>query len=196
MATHVTIFGGSFNPIHLGHLALCKTLLHQGLTDEVWLMVSPANPLKHSHLLLPEQVRLHLCERAIEGESGIVASPFEFAMPRPSYTWQTLKALHIAYPHMEFSLLIGADNWAIFDRWAHHAEILAHHDLFIYPRPSHPLDLATLPACCHPIEAPLLPISSTEIRQRLQGGLDVSHMLPPGVEAEIRRLHLWPPVHP
>lgn len=179
------IFGGSFNPIHKGHTNLAKAILQQGLTDEVWLMVSPQNPLKQQHELLPEQARLHLARLAVKDLPGITACDFEFQLPRPSYTWQTLRALRATYPNRDFSLIIGADNWHIFPQWAHHEELLTY-NIIMYPREGYPVDSHLLPPNVQMVEAPLFPYSSTQIRQAIQQKDDVREMICPDVLQEIR----------
>lgn len=178
----VAIFGGSFNPVHNGHLALAAGVLQAGWADEVWLMVSPQNPLKSEDGLMPEEQRLRLARLAVAGRRGIAASDFEFGLPRPSYTWQTLEALRTAHPQKEFLLLIGSDNWQIFHRWARGEEILKRHGIIVYPRPGFPVSAAVLPPGVRLLEGvPLYPWSSTDIRQRLRQGADVSQAVPPAV---------------
>jgi nicotinate-nucleotide adenylyltransferase len=113
----VAIYGGSFNPIHRGHLAVAQCAVEQGAADEVWLMVSPQNPLKAADGLMDEQVRLLLAQRATRNLPAVRVSDFEFHLPRPSYTWRTLSALQQHYPDCRFTLLVGSDNWALFPRW-------------------------------------------------------------------------------
>ena len=113
----VGIFGGSFNPIHTGHIALAKSLCQQAGLDEVWLMVSPMNPFKKEATdLLTDKLRLEMAEQAIADEPKLKACDYEFHMPKPSYTWHTLQALSQDFPHVSFTLLIGGDNWASFDK--------------------------------------------------------------------------------
>ena len=185
------IFGGSFNPLHWGHLRLAREVLRQGLADEVWLMVSPQNPLKPRGTLVDENLRLQMAREAVSCEAGIEASDFEFGLPRPSYTWHTLCCLREAYPDRCFSLLIGADNWALFDRWAHPADILQMHEVIVYPREGFPIRPESLGAKVHLLEAPLFPWSSTMIRERLMRGEDCSQLLPPSVLAFVRSHGLW-----
>ena len=175
------IFGGSFNPVHNGHIQLAKKIVDQGWVDELWLMVSPHNPLKPQQGLLDEQVRLTLARTAVAGVPGVSACDFEFHLPRPSYTWKTLAALTTAYPDREFSLVIGGDNWEIFPRWAHYEEILARYPLIIYPREGYEVRSADLPPTARLIDAPLFPWSSTQIREALRNGEDVSDMLPASI---------------
>lgn len=186
-----TVFGGSFNPIHIGHINLSRHLLKEGLTDEVWLLISPQNPLKKQTGLIDEQTRLHLAQLALEDEEGITPSDFEFTLPRPSYTWNTLNALKKTYTDRLFSLLIGADNWAIFNRWAHYEDILRHYPIFVYPRIGFEINVKTLPESVKMVQAPMFPYSSTEIRQAIARGSSVKDMLPPKVYQQIRELKLY-----
>lgn len=179
------IFGGSFNPIHKGHTGLAQAILEEGLADEVWLMVTPQNPLKQQHSLLPEQERLQLARLAVKDTPGITACDFEFHLPRPSFTWQTLRALRTAYPNRDFSLIIGADNWHIFPQWAHHEELLSY-NIIMYPREGYPVDCHLLPSNVRMVNAPLFPYSSTQIRRAIEQNEDVREMISPDVLQEIR----------
>lgn len=174
----IAIFGGSFNPIHKGHIALATHVLEQQWVDEVWLNVSPQNPLKPQRGLLPEQLRLHLAREAVKDIERIKVSDVEFHLPRPSYTWATLRALAEQYPQHKFCLLIGGDNWALFHRWAHYEEILQRCELLVYPRPGILIQSSELPPNVHLISAPQFPYSSTEVREHLRQGKDVSEMVP------------------
>ena len=184
----VALFGGSFNPIHRGHIALAKAAVEQGLADEVWLMVSPHNPLKAAEGLIDEQLRIQWARAAVADCPHIEASDFEFHLPRPSYTWHTLSALRQQYPDKQFLLLIGADNWLSFPRWAHAEEILASHELIVYPREGYPLP-EPLPRGLTLLQAPLLPISSTDIREAVRNGRPIAEWIPEGLEGEIARAY-------
>ena len=181
----IGIFGGSFNPIHLGHTALAAYICEQGLIDEVWLMVSPHNPLKENSTLIDEQERLAMARLAVAPYPTLKASDFEFTLPRPSYTYHTLQALRKAYPDYEFSLIIGADNWVSFPRWKASNEILARHHLLVYPRPGYEIDESTLPPSVQKINTPLIEVSSTFIRESLAQGKDVRYFLHPKVWEKI-----------
>ncbi len=181
----IAIFGGSFNPIHVGHIALAKSVLQARLADEVWLMVSPQNPLKEQNYLQPEQIRLHLAHEALATEPHIHVSDFEFHLPRPSYTWKTLKALQQAYPTYEFKLLIGADNWLIFNKWANYIDILDSHKILVYPRPDSPISKSQLPQNVTLIKSPLCPFSSTDIRQRVRNKESIEGMVPSCIEQKV-----------
>ena len=184
----VALFGGSFNPIHRGHIALAEAAVEQGLADEVWLMVSPHNPLKAAEGLIDEQLRIQWARAAVADCPHIEACDFEFHLPRPSYTWHTLSALRQQYPDKQFLLLIGADNWLSFPRWAHAEEILASHELIVYPREGYPLP-EPLPRGLTLLQAPLLPISSTDIREAVRNGRPIAEWIPEGLEGEIARAY-------
>lgn len=181
------IFGGSFNPIHSGHVHLARQVLTAGLADEVWLMVSPHNPLKQQSGLLDEQARLHLARLAVEEVDGVQVSDFEFTLPRPSYTWRTLQALDEQYTDRKFLLLIGADNWAVFDKWAHHEDLIRNYEIIVYPRDGYSLHTEEMPLGVHVLHADLYPWSSTLVRERLAHGLECSAYVPEKVLEEIAR---------
>ncbi|MGM9825086.1 MAG: nicotinate-nicotinamide nucleotide adenylyltransferase [Paludibacteraceae bacterium] len=153
----IGIYGGSFNPVHYGHVGLAKWVAEHTDLDEVWMIVSPNNPLKDSRELADEQERLEGVRKAIEGiyrplhsrdvpsnyrgrdahvpsNAHVVACDFEFSLPRPSYTANTLRALAAAYPQHTFSLIIGEDNLRILPRWREWEYIVSHYRIFVYPR--------------------------------------------------------------
>ena len=182
----VGIFGGSYNPIHIGHLALANYLCEFGDLDEIWFMVSPQNPFKaHSSDLWDDDLRLELVRLAVEDYPKLQASDFEFRLPRPSYTIHTLDALQEAYPNHEFTLIIGADNWVSFPRWRASNEILARHHLLVYPRPGYEIDENSLPPSVKKVNTPLIEVSSTFIRESLKQGKDVRYFLHPKVWKKI-----------
>ena len=182
----IGIYGGSFNPIHFGHTGLAQWVVKNTDLDEVWLMISPNNPLKDASILADEQVRLQEAKEAIRrlGEEGkrIVVSDFEFTLPRPNYTANTLRELQKQYPQHEFTLIIGEDNLQIFDQWREYQYILDNYRVFVYPRRdkagtqgatqpaagTQPRE-ATLPAkgTIFLTGAPYFDISSTELRKNL-----------------------------
>ena len=177
----VGIFGGSFNPVHTGHVALAKSLCQKAGLDEVWFMVSPMNPFKkYATDLLADHLRLEMVRKAVENEPQLKASDYEFLLPKPSYTWNTLQALSADYPDTAFTLLIGGDNWAAFDKWYRSADILARYPIVVYPRQGSHTD--DVPEGVTIVETPLLDISSTEIRQRIREGKSIEGMVPLSVE--------------
>lgn len=187
----VGVFGGSFNPVHWGHVRLTEWIVRHGWADEVWLMVSPRNPLKEQVGLLPEAERLDMARLAAGEVAGVRASDFEFSLPRPSYTWRTLEALRAAFPATAFSLIIGADNWQHFDRWARPDYIRAHHKLLVYPRPGYPLDASALPDGVDLLGAPVFDVSSTRVRKLLRENGDASRLVPAPVLRYIKERHLY-----
>ncbi len=167
---NIGIYGGSFNPVHFGHVGLAKWVIEHTDLDEVWLLVSPNNPLKPAGILAPEEERLAAVREAIKDIPGLVASDFEFGLPRPSYTANTLRALQKAYPEHEFTLLIGEDNLAIFDHWREYEYILENFRIFVYPRHG---SETSRPACIQKArnitflaDAPYFDVSSTQIREK------------------------------
>lgn len=181
------IYGGSFNPIHKGHTALAEFLCQNGYVDELWFLVSPQNPFKRAaNDLLDDQARLELARIAVQGNPRLVVSDFEFTLPRPSYTYKTLRALRQTYPEREFLLVIGADNWQAFDRWAEPKEILFHHKILVYPRTGYPIDVKKLPQNVIAVPSPIINLSSTELREAIHRGQDASYGLDPNVLKKIR----------
>ena len=182
----IGIYGGSFNPIHRGHIALARQFIRQGVCDEVWLMVTPLNPFKQgSTELAADDIRLQLARKALSRQPHIHASDFEFSLPKPSYTWQTLQALSQHYPDATFTLLIGADNWQGFAGWYHSEDILNHYAVAVYPRKGCPVDAATLPPQVTLVDAPLYNVSSSEIRRRVRQGLPLGRMVPAAIRADV-----------
>lgn len=192
--TETGIYGGSFNPIHRGHVNLGEYLCrHEGL-DEVWFMVSPQNPFKQaSPDLLDENARLALARLAVRQHPRLKVSDFEFHLPRPSYTVDTLSALRRNFPDRQFTLIVGADNWQAFGRWRRADEILARHAVLVYPRTGYPVDRTSLPTGVKLADAPLFPVSSTEIRRAIAQGRDASFGLDDAVWAEIRARGYYKP---
>lgn len=183
------IFGGSFNPIHKGHVALAENVCAEGWVDEVWLLVSPQNPLKKRSDLLPDDVRLEMARRAVKGYPHLEVSDFEFGMPRPSYMFHTLEKLRETYPERIFTLLIGADNWLGFGRWYRAAEIVRDYPILIYPREDCEINETDLPENVHLLKGQrLYPVSATAIRERLQHGEDISAWMDKDVEAIFRNI--------
>ena len=174
----IAIFSGSFNPIHNGHLAIAHEVLTQGAADELWFLVSPQNPLKKNIRLFPETDRLEMVKLAIENETGMKASDFEFHLPRPTYTINTLEKLREKYPEHQFKLLIGGDNLIIFHKWVEYERIIDEFGLIVYPRPD--FDTESLPKFPNTtiITAPLINLSATEIREKLVKGESITGMVP------------------
>ena len=173
------IYGGSFNPIHNGHIALARQMLEAGIMDEVWFVVSPLNPFKKEKSdLLSDKLRLEMTSLALENEPGMMAQDFEFYLPKPSYTWQTLQAMSSEFPNREFILMIGADNWQLFHKWYKYQEILDNYSIVIYPRDGINIDIDSLPKNVKFLNSKLYPISSTQVRKYIKEGKLVDDLIP------------------
>ena len=189
----IGIFGGSFDPIHTGHAIIAQHIIGSGAVDRLWMMVSPMNPLKvDKKQQVADTDRLRMVEMVTRPMEGVETSAFEFTMPRPSYTIDTLNALQAKFPDDEFYLVTGADNWQIFDKWRNSEEILAKYHLLIYPRlgyeviiPDELKERVTL------VDAPIIELSSTRIRERLANGQSVRYYVPDEVLGFIERNHLY-----
>ena len=187
----IGIFGGSFNPIHKGHVALARQLLRRAQLDEVWFLVSPQNPLKPQSSLLDDNMRLEMARLALKDEPCLVASDYEFHLPRPSYTWNTLQHLSHDYPQHRFTLIIGADNWHVFSQWRNSSDIIANYPIVIYPRDGYPIDETSLPPNVRLVNTRLYNMSSTLIRQLIADGRGVRRYLHPDVISYIESNHLY-----
>lgn len=188
----IGIYGGSFNPIHVGHALIARAAVESGAVDSLWLMVSPRNPLKaEPSAAMADVERLRMTEMVSRRINGVETSGFEFTLPRPSYTITTLDALRDKFPEHEFVLVIGADNWAVFDRWRDHERLLRDYDILIYPRRGFEIDARSLPARVSLLDAPIIEVSSTTVRQRLAQGLPVDFLVPDDVAAYIQRNNLY-----
>ena len=189
----IGIYGGSFNPIHRGHTQLAASIVRQGLVDELWLLVSPLNPLKQGNVsdIADYEHRLAMARLAVEGIEGVRVSDFERHLPVPSYTVTTLAELRKAYPDHEFVLVIGADNWERFPRWYHAQEIVDTYNILVYRRPGYEIDESALPPSARVVETLLYDISSTEIREGVQRGVDLEEWVDAKVLGYIEEHELY-----
>lgn len=189
----VGIYSGSFNPVHIGHIALVDYIIEKGIVDEIWLIRSPQNPLKASNTLLSDDHRAMMLQLAIEGHRGLKICKIEDDLPKPNYTINTLRALQAENPDIEFHLIIGADNWDIFDKWRDWEVILSDYHLIIYPRPgstSPVVDKEKYPNV-QVVDAPQYDISSTEIRDRRAKRQTIKHLVSPNVDQYIKAYKLY-----
>ena len=184
----IGLYFGSFNPIHHGHLLIASFILQHTELKQIWFVVSPQNPLKPAASLLNEYHRLYLVQLAIEGENNFKASDIEFKLPKPSFTVDTLTYLQEKYPANEFSLIMGSDSFQNLPKWKNYNWLLQNYSLYIYKRPEHEF-LPVYPNAkgVHVLNAPLLPISSTEIRKDIKEGKSIRYLLPETVRTEIER---------
>ena len=181
------IYGGSFNPIHNGHIALARHLLQEAELDEIWFVVSPQNPFKVQQQLLDDDKRLLLVRKALAPYPQLVASDFEFSLPRPSYMWYTLQGMSAQWPDRELHLIIGADNWLCFDRWYHADDIRSTYPIIIYPRQGYDIVSSALPQGVRLVNTPLYNVSSTEIRADVAAGRDISSKVPSTILSDVEK---------
>lgn len=190
--TTIGILGGSFNPVHIGHMILASYLSQWGYVDEVWLTLSPRNPLKAPSELIPDLRRLAMLNIAVKGSDNIDICDIELSMPRPSYTVRTLELLRERNPDKKFKLIIGSDNWRNFDRWREPQKILDEFGVIVYLRPGYPVAKSNVEGL-EIANAPLLDISSTFVRQAISRGRDMNYFLPAGVYKYIKDNKLYVP---
>ena len=187
----IGLFFGSFNPVHLGHMVLANYMLEYTDLDKVWFIVSPHNPHKEKKSLLAEHHRLQLVNIAIGDNTHLKASDIEFKLPQPSYTITTLTYLKEKYPNDTFVLMMGADNLSNFHKWKNYEEIIKNHELYVYPRvKSERCDLQNHPQV-KLVAAPIIEISSTNIRNAIKDKKDVRYFIPSGVWEYIKEMHFY-----
>lgn len=188
----VGILGGSFNPIHMGHLMMAQYLTQWKYVDKVWLTLSPLNPLKEAAGLIPDMKRLAMITIATKGAVDIETCDIELSMPRPSYTIDTLDLLSKRYKNKRFKLVIGSDNWRIFNKWRDHERILDEYGVIVYPRQGYPIDSVYVDGL-EVVESPTVNISSTLVRDAIVRGRDMSYFVPQGVYKYIKDNRLYLP---
>ncbi len=185
------LFFGSFNPVHIGHLALANYMLEFTDLQKIWFIVSPHNPLKEKKSLLADRQRLEMVRLAIGDNSRMRASDIEFNLPQPSYTVNTLAHLAEKYPEQEFSLILGSDNIESLHKWKNYEYILGHHDLYVYPRPGYAGGDLRTHARVKWVDAPLMEISSTFIREGIKNKKDLRHFVPEAAWTYLREMHFY-----
>lgn len=184
----IAVYSGSFNPVHNGHLAIAQKVIDQAGVDELWFLISPQNPLKKNSDLWPENDRLSMVKLAIEDKPRMKASDYEFHLPRPTFTINTLDSLKSDFPQHDFVLLMGGDNLSIIHQWYHYQRILDDYGLIVYPRPGYATDLFKDDPNVQIITAPFIPISATGIRQKILNGESIEDLVPHKVAEYIREL--------
>lgn len=176
----IGLFFGSFNPIHVGHLIIANYFREFTDLDEVWFVVSPQSPFKAGTQLASDEDRLTMVRLAVEGAEGYRACDIEFELPRPSYTYRTLEELVARYPEHEFVLIMGGDNIVDFHKWKKYSWIAKTFDVYVYPRSGHGTENWGIERV-RVVNAPLLQISATFIRNAIAQGRDPYFFLPPRV---------------
>ncbi|MFT4970298.1 MAG: nicotinate-nucleotide adenylyltransferase [Chitinophagales bacterium] len=182
---NIGLFFGSFNPIHLGHLFIANHMAQLPELDEVWFIVSPQNPFKEKKNLLPEYDRLHLVNLAIEDNDKLRAKDFEFYLPKPSYTIDTLVYLEEKYPKHNFALIMGADNLPTLPKWKNGDVLMKNYKIYVYNRPGTTLDVSKYPGNIVIQETPQVYLSASHIREQIKAERSIKYLVPPAVEEYI-----------
>ncbi len=175
----IGLYFGSYNPIHIGHLAIANYMVEYTDIDQLWFVVSPQNPFKKKGNLLADYQRLEMAHRAVEGDDRLRASNIEFSLPKPSYTIDTLAYLKDQHPNYNFVILMGSDNLENFHKWKNYETIVENYGAIVYPRPGFDKSKIKFHKNISIAEnAPLMEISSSFIRNAIKEGKDVRHFLP------------------
>lgn len=185
------LFFGSFNPVHIGHLAIANYMLEFSDLRQLWFVVSPQNPLKEKKTLLADYHRLELTRLAVEDDDRFDVSDIEFSMPRPSYTIDTLTYLSEKHPNREFVLIMGSDGLNTFHRWKNADLVEQRYHRLVYPRPGISNEMIEKHQNITLMYAPLMEISSSFIRKSIRQGKDMRHFLPPKTYAYMREMHFY-----
>lgn len=187
----IGLFFGSFNPIHIGHMAIANYMVEYGPIDQLWFVVTPQNPLKKKSSLLDDYQRLELVNRAIGKDFRFQATDIEFRLPKPNYTINTLVYLKDKFPGYTFFLIIGADNYVSLNKWKNWEVLVSQYHFLVYPRPGFNAQINFPGKNFTLIDAPLIEISSTFIREAIAGGHDVRYFLPPAVHQYIEEMKFY-----
>ena len=182
----IGLYFGSFNPVHVGHLIIANHVVNNTDLQQVWFVISPQNPFKVSKSLLNEYHRLHLVKSSLEGENKLKASSIEFKLPKPSYTIDTLIHLKDKYPQHQFSIIMGSDSFCNLSKWKNAEVIIRDYPLYIYERQGFDVK-NTANAQVHLLQAPLLQISSTNIRKMIKEGKSIRYLVSDVVKEEIEK---------
>ena len=187
---NIALYFGSFNPVHVGHLIIANTIISKISIDQLWFVVSPQNPLKPQASLLNEYHRKYMIDLSIDGENKLRTSTVEFNLPRPSYTINTLTYLTEQFPTYNFSIVMGSDSYQNIDKWKNYELLVKNYNIIIYLRPGHEIK-GQLPPGISIIDAPLLELSSTHIRDLIKRKQSIKFMVPDVVKEEIERNHYY-----
>lgn len=191
MNKQIGLFFGSFNPVHIGHLIIANHMANETDLDQVWMVVSPQNPFKDKKSLAKDRDRYNLVHLAIGDNPKLSVSDIEFSMPKPSYTIDTLTYLKEKYPNKIFYLIMGGDNVPTLPKWKNSELLIENYKIYVYKRPGYDLG----PLASHPnitsVEAPLLDISSTHIRQLIKERKSIQYLMPDAARLEIERSSIY-----
>jgi len=182
----IGLYFGSFNPVHVGHLIIANYIANNTDLNQIWFIVSPQNPLKINSNLLNKYQRKNLIDIALDGENKLRSSTIEFSLPIPSYTIDTLTYLKEKYPTYLFSVIIGSDSLQNFPKWKNYQLLIKNYQILVYERPSFKSE-NTFGENVIKLKAPLLDISSTQIRKMIKNGHSIRFLVPDAVKEEIER---------
>lgn len=186
----IGLYFGSFNPVHIGHMAIANYLVEYGGIDQLWFVVSPQNPHKKKENLLNDYDRLEMMHLAVGDDPRFRVSDIEYRLPKPSYTIDTLTHLSEKYPTHQFFIIMGSDNLASFHKWKNSESIQQNYNILVYPRPGFDRSSVTQKNI-RIVEAPLMEISSTMIRNALRERHDMRHFMPPRVWEYIDKMGFY-----
>ncbi len=181
----IGLYFGSFNPVHNGHLIIAKHVINNTDLKQVWMVISPQNPLKKSNSLLNKYDRLNMVQSALEGETKIKASTIEFNLPSPSFTIDTLAYLKEKHKQHQFSIIMGSDSFTNIKKWKNYEMIIKNYEIYIYQRTGYPIQNIE-ETIVNKLEAPLIEISSSAIRKIIKDGKSIRYLVPDVVDQQIK----------
>jgi nicotinate-nucleotide adenylyltransferase len=182
----IGLYFGSFNPIHIAHLIIANHILNETAIEKIWFVVSPQNPFKTASNLLNEYHRLHLVKLATEDDTRIKASDIEFNLPKPSYTSATLAYLKEKNPEHQFCIIMGSDSFQNLHKWKNAEAIIDNYEIFVYLRPGFEV-VNHINAKLTIVDAPLLQLSATQVREYIRKGKSIRYLVPENVREEIEK---------
>ncbi len=181
----IGLYFGSFNPVHNGHLIIAKHVINNTDLKQVWMVISPQNPLKKSNSLLNKYDRLNMVQSALEGETKIKTSTIEFNLPSPSFTIDTLAYLKEKHKQHQFSIIMGSDSFTNIKKWKNYEMIIKNYEIYIYQRTGYPIQNIE-ETIVNKLEAPLIEISSSAIRKIIKDGKSIRYLVPDVVDQQIK----------
>jgi nicotinate-nucleotide adenylyltransferase len=187
----IGLFFGSFNPVHTGHMIIANYMAYYTDLHQVWMVVSPQNPLKPAHMLANDYDRLHMVQLAIGDNPRLRASNIEFSLPKPSYTIDTLTYLMEKHPEHEFVLIMGGDNLATLNKWKNYEKILELYQIYLYKRPQYEEGAFATHPHVKLFDLPLLDLSATHIRESIKKGLSIQYLVPEPVYEYLRGSNMY-----
>jgi len=181
----IGLYFGSFNPVHNGHLIIAKHVINNTDLKQVWMVISPQNPLKKPNSLLNKYDRLNMVQSALEGETKIKASTIEFNLPSPSFTIDTLAYLKEKHKQHQFSIIMGSDSFTNIKKWKNYEMIIKNYEIYIYQRTGYPIQNIE-ETIVNKLDAPLIEISSSSIRKIIKEGKSIRYLVPDVVDQQIK----------